>query len=133
MVLPAAHPAMVSGSCVFCGIAEGRVAADVVGETTGAIAFRDIHPAAPVHLLLAPKSHIVSSASELTEQHAQLLGELFALGARVADDHGLEGTYRIVTNSGPGAGQTVFHLHFHLMGGWGGASRPRPLAAEHGG
>lgn len=104
--------------CVFCSIVAGRLPATVVGETDTMLAFRDINPAAPVHILLVPKRHVVDSAAQLTASHGAMLGELFELAAAVAELEHLDGTYRIVTNSGRGAGQTVFHLHLHLIGGW---------------
>ena len=117
--------------CIFCAIVAGDIPAEVVDESDGVLAFRDINPAAPVHVLLVPKTHVVASASDVTSQDGPILGELFELAARIAEREGLDGTYRLVTNSGAGAGQTVFHLHFHLMGGW--ERGPRSLAEETGG
>ena len=116
--------------CVFCAIVARDLPADVVGETEGALAFRDINPAAPVHVLLVPKEHIASSAAELRIEHGDTLGELFELGAHVAEEEGLGGTYRLVTNSGSRAGQSVFHLHFHLLGGWGRADRAARMPGD---
>ena len=105
-------------SCVFCAIVAQDLPAEVVSETERVLAFRDINPAAPVHVLLIPKEHVASSAAELRTEHGDLLGELFDLGASVAKQEHLGGVYRVVTNSGARAGQSVFHLHFHLLGGW---------------
>jgi histidine triad (HIT) family protein len=103
--------------CLFCRIARGETPADVVYSDDHVVCFRDISPKAPTHLLLIPREHI-GSAAELGEEHAELLGQLFAAAARVARDAGVvERGFRLVTNSGPGAGQSVNHLHFHLLGG----------------
>ncbi len=104
--------------CVFCSIVAGTIPSTVVAETDTALAFRDINPAAPVHVLIIPKRHVVGSAADLTVDHGQMLGELFELASAVAELEKLGGTYRVVTNSGADAGQSVFHLHFHLLGGW---------------
>ena len=121
--------------CIFCVIVAGDIPASVVAETDTVLAFRDINPAAPVHVLLIPKDHVVTSAAAITAaEHGPILGEIFELAAGVAELEGLDGTYRVVTNSGSGAGQTVFHLHFHLMGGWDRAgSHTRSLSEESGG
>ena len=121
-------------NCVFCSIVEGTVPATVVAETDTVLAFRDINPAAPVHILLIPKTHIAGSAAELTADDGPILGELFELAAAVGELEHLDGNYRIVTNSGAAAGQTVFHVHFHMLGGWSrGTSHPQALAEELGG
>ena len=101
--------------CLFCKIAHKEIDSTLVGETDTVIAFRDINPAAPTHVLIIPKDHIVS-ARELTAAHGELTGEIFELAAQIAADEGVE-DYRIVSNVGAGAGQSVFHLHFHLLGG----------------
>ena len=116
--------------CVFCAIIAGTAPARMVGETEHAVAFHDINPAAPVHVLLVPRRHIVAAA-DLTAEDGAMLGELLELGARVAEQHDVGDAYRLVTNSGHGAGQRVFHLHFHLLGGWGRG--PRRLSGETGG
>ena len=103
--------------CIFCRIAAGAVPATRVAESERAIAFRDLHPQAPTHVLLIPREHVADSAAALGPAHAELLGELFALAARVARDERLERGWRLVTNVGPEAGQSVYHLHVHLLGG----------------
>ncbi|HUG48439.1 MAG TPA: histidine triad nucleotide-binding protein [Candidatus Limnocylindria bacterium] len=104
-------------NCLFCGIGRGEVPADIVVDDDLVVAFRDISPKAPTHVLLIPRQH-VASAAELGEQHAEMLGRLFAVAAKVARDAGVaERGFRLVTNAGPGAGQSVNHLHFHLLGG----------------
>ena len=105
--------------CLFCKIAEGSNPAERVAETDQVLAFRDINPAAPTHVLLIPKLHVADSAGQLGSEHGPMLAELFALAARVAEDEGLEDGWRLVTNVGAGAGQSVFHLHVHLLGGRG--------------
>jgi histidine triad (HIT) family protein len=102
--------------CLFCKIVAGGIDADVVAETDDLLAFRDIGPVAPTHILVIPKRHI-ASATELTAGDAELLAAMFELMQKIARDGGLGGGYRIVTNVGPEGGQTVDHLHFHLLGG----------------
>ena len=111
------HPGVPDAGCLFCRIAAGEVPADVVFEDDLIVAFRDIAPQAPTHILLIPRDHI-ASAAHLTEAHASLLARLFATAARLAREEGIvESGFRIVTNAGSGAGQSVAHLHLHLMGG----------------
>lgn len=103
--------------CLFCRIAAGEIPATRVAETGRVLAFRDIQPQAPTHVLLIPKSHVVDSAAQLGEAHAALLGEMFALAAKIARDANLERGWRLVTNVGEEGGQSVAHLHLHLLGG----------------
>jgi histidine triad (HIT) family protein len=108
---------MPTSDCLFCRIAAGEMAADIVAEDDLVVAFRDVSPKAPTHVLLIPRQHIASAAS-LSAEHADLLGRLFEMAARVARDEGVaDGGFRLVTNAGPAAGQSVPHLHFHLLGG----------------
>ncbi|MBT8164317.1 MAG: histidine triad nucleotide-binding protein [Acidimicrobiia bacterium] len=100
--------------CLFCSIAAGDIPADIVLETDDVVAFNDINPAAPTHVLVIPKRH-VASAAELEADDAPLLSALFDAAARVGE--AVEGGWRLVTNVGPDAGQSVFHLHFHVLGG----------------
>jgi histidine triad (HIT) family protein len=102
-------------SCLFCRIVKREVPANVVAENEHALAFRDINPAAPTHVLVIPKVHVtdVSEASDTS-----LLGQVFALARQVAKSEGLEQDgYRLVVNNGKNAGQSVFHLHMHVLGG----------------
>jgi histidine triad (HIT) family protein len=101
--------------CLFCRIVAGEIPSDRVHEDQEVIVFRDINPAAPTHVLAIPRRHI-ASADELNDGDGELLAALFAALGRVAADAGLR-DYRIVTNVGAGAGQSVFHLHLHLLGG----------------
>ena len=103
--------------CIFCRIASGEIPSQRVDETPHAVAFRDIQPQAPTHILLIPREHVAASAGEIGVGHAALLGEMFELAARIARSEGLDRGWRLVTNVGPDAGQTVPHLHFHLLGG----------------
>lgn len=103
--------------CLFCRIVAGEIPADVVFEDETVIAFRDINPRAPTHVLAIPRRHL-DSVADLThaDADADLLAALFSAMRRVAEDAGLKG-YRIVSNVGAESGQSVFHLHFHLLGG----------------
>jgi histidine triad (HIT) family protein len=113
----AAPPRADEGSeCLFCKIASKELDSEMVYESTDVVAFKDINPAAPVHLLVVPRQHI-SSAHELGSQHGALLGEVFEVIAQLARDNSIEGGHRIVTNVGADAGQSVHHIHFHLLGG----------------
>ncbi len=103
--------------CVFCGIVAGEVAARIIHEDEQCLAFRDINPQAPVHVLVIPREHI-ASLNEGTPENEQLLGRLLTAAAKVAKAEGIDGTgYRTVINTNAGAGQTVFHIHVHLLGG----------------
>ncbi len=103
-------------NCLFCRIVAGEVPADRVFEDDRCLALRDIHPQAPVHLLVLPKEHIRSHAHALAE-HTPLLGHLLAVTADLARSEGLSDGYRVVINTGQDGGQTVDHLHVHLLGG----------------
>ena len=103
--------------CLFCRIVAGEVPATEVHADDLVVAIRDISPRAPTHILLLPREH-VGSAAELTEAHGPMLGRLFAVGAELARREGLaERGYRLVTNVGRESGQSVGHLHVHLLGG----------------
>ena len=104
-------------NCLFCRIVGGEIPSTRVAEDDLAIAIRDIAPRAPTHVLIMPRDH-VASAADLTDEHAALVGRIFATAAEIARSEGIaDGGYRIVTNIGAWGGQTVDHLHFHLMGG----------------
>ena len=104
-------------SCLFCRIVSGEVPAERVLETVELIAFRDINPQAPVHVLIIPREHI-PSLDRMEESHARLVGRLHLAARDLARREGIaEGGWRVVTNVGPDAGQTVPHLHLHLLGG----------------
>ncbi len=103
--------------CIFCRIATGKIHSNRVAESDNVVAFRDINPQAPTHVLLIPREHVAGSAADLGPEHGALLAEMFGLAARIAVDEKLEQGWRLVTNVGPHAGQTVFHLHMHVLGG----------------
>ena len=103
--------------CLFCRIVAGEIPSALVHNDELVIAIRDIAPRAPTHILLMPRRHI-GSAADLTEADAPLLGRLFAVAAELARTEGIaDGGYRLVSNVGRWGGQTVDHLHLHLMGG----------------
>ncbi len=108
---------MPDPDCLFCRIAAGEISADVISQDELVVCFRDVAPQAPTHILLIPRQHI-ASAAQLTEDHGPMLGRLFASAAAIARAEGLaERGFRLATNAGAGAGQSVDHLHFHLLGG----------------
>jgi histidine triad (HIT) family protein len=101
--------------CLFCKIAAGEIPSERVYEDEAVVVFRDVNPKAPTHVLAIPRRHIASAAN-LTDADGELLAALFGAMRHVAEEGGLRG-YRIVTNVGAESGQSVFHLHFHLLGG----------------
>jgi histidine triad (HIT) family protein len=102
--------------CLFCKIVTGDIASDRVYEDDQVVAFRDIQPKAAVHLLLVPRRHL-SSLEELTAEHDGLVGHMLRTMTQLARDQGLGGGFRTIINTGKGAGQEIFHLHMHLLGG----------------
>ena len=103
--------------CVFCRIVDGQIPADVIYEDDTVMAFKDIKPAAPLHLLVIPKKHIPSLA-DVQNEDKDLLGHILLVAKKLAGDHGLEERgFRLINNCGADGGQVVFHLHFHLLGG----------------
>jgi histidine triad (HIT) family protein len=101
--------------CLFCRIARGEIPAKLVAETDDCVAFRDIDPKAPTHVLVIPRAHVASLDAA---DDAALVGKLSLLAARIARDEGIaESGYRTVVNTGAAAGQSVSHLHLHLLGG----------------
>jgi histidine triad (HIT) family protein len=108
---------MSDPTCLFCRIVDGSIPSDRVHEDDQVVAIRDINPVAPVHQLIMPRAHI-TSAADLGEADGALLGHLFEVAARLAREAGLTARgYRLVTNVGADAGQSVPHLHVHLLGG----------------
>jgi histidine triad (HIT) family protein len=104
--------------CIFCRIAAGEIPANVVGRMEGALAFRDLNPQAPTHVLVIPTRHVASTVHLSDVERAGVLGEVMALATQVAAEQGLaEGGYRLVVNTGRDGGQSVDHLHVHLLGG----------------
>jgi histidine triad (HIT) family protein len=103
--------------CVFCRIVAGEIPADIVFQDSDLMAFRDIHPQAPVHILIIPKSHI-SSLNELESRHGDIMGRLVLLATDLARRENIAGRgYRLSVSCGQDGGQVVPHLHFHLIGG----------------
>ncbi|GMR19045.1 MAG: histidine triad nucleotide-binding protein [Patescibacteria group bacterium] len=104
--------------CIFCKIIRKEIGAEIVYEDDKFSVFKDANPSAPTHLLIVPKEHLELVGGDL-EKRADVLGRIFALSRKVAADAGvLKSGYKLVTNAGRGAGQTVDHLHIHLIGGW---------------
>ena len=102
--------------CLFCKIIGGEIPSNKVYENDTVFAFRDIDPQAPVHILIVPKEHI-ASAKDINESNSAVVAHIFEVAAKIAKAEGLDDGFRIVNNCGDSAGQTVKHLHFHLMGG----------------
>lgn len=103
--------------CLFCRIAAGEIPSTKVYEDDMVYAFRDIEPQAPVHVLIIPKQHI-ASANEINDENCAIVGHIFKVAAEIAKNEGIvEDGYRIVTNIGENGGQTVKHLHYHMLGG----------------
>jgi len=106
---------VADSDCVFCKILAGEVPADVVTSSETGVAFRDLNPQAPTHVLVIPRAHYENVAAMAADDPAGLAG-VYKLAADVAEHEGLS-SYRMVTNTGPDAGQSVFHLHVHVLGG----------------
>jgi histidine triad (HIT) family protein len=104
-------------NCIFCRIARGELGTEFVAESEHNVAFRDLSPQAPVHILVVPRKHL-SALRAVGPEDGAITADALALAARVAAEQGLlGGGYRVITNDGPDAGQTVPHLHFHVLGG----------------
>ncbi|MBQ6998668.1 MAG: histidine triad nucleotide-binding protein [Clostridia bacterium] len=104
-------------NCIFCKIINREIPSDIVYEDDKIIAFKDVNPVAPVHVLIIPKEHI-ASAMDITEENAPVVAHIFNTAKKIAEIMGIEKSgFRIVNNCGENAGQTVFHMHFHLIGG----------------
>ncbi len=102
--------------CIFCKIAAGEIPSKKAYEDDKVLAFYDLEPQAPVHILIIPKVHI-TSAADITEENSGVVAHIFEVAAKLGKELGLVGGYRIVNNCGEDGGQSVKHLHFHLMGG----------------
>jgi len=103
-------------NCIFCKIIAGEIPSQKVYEDDRVYAFRDIAPQAPQHILVVPKMHI-ESASDVTGENAVHVADCFAAIAQIAKEQGLDAGFRVITNCGEDGGQTVYHLHFHILGG----------------
>lgn len=106
----------MNNDCLFCKIIAGTIPSERVHEDDHVIVFKDIHPKAPVHLLIVPRLH-VASLNELTPAHDGLIAHMLRLLPGLARKQGLAGGFRTIVNTGPGGGQEIFHLHIHLLGG----------------
>lgn len=110
---------MSDTDCLFCRIAAGEIPAEIVKRGPHWVAFRDINPQAPTHVLIIPQQHI-ATVNDVGSEEAELLGRLFLAAKEIAADEGIaESGYRTVLNCNAGAGQSVFHIHVHLLGGRG--------------
>ena len=108
---------MYDSTGVFCKIAAREIPSEILRESDRVVAFRDLDPKAPTHILLIPKDHI-GSLEDLTDEHGAMLADIVQAAAHLARTEGIDQTgWRLVSNVGPDAGQSVFHLHFHLLGG----------------
>lgn len=108
---------MSEADCLFCRIASGEIPAQEVRSTQDLVAFRDINPQAPTHILIVPRKHI-SSVAKMGEEDAELIGKLFLMARDLAEEEKIaEPGFRMVVNAGADAGQTVLHIHLHLLGG----------------
>ena len=108
---------MSEENCLFCKIIEGKIPGEFVHQDDRCVVIRDISPQAPMHVLVIPRQHL-ESLDDASQKDESLLGHLLRVGARVANDQGQE-SYRTVINTGAGAGQSVFHLHVHVLAGRG--------------
>ena len=107
----------MSDHCIFCKIVSKEAKANIVYQDEQVTAFRDIHPVAPTHILIVPNRHI-DSVGRMEPDDEQVVGHIFSVARRLAEQEGIfTGGYRLITNTGPHGGQTVFHLHVHLIGG----------------
>lgn len=102
--------------CIFCKIANGEIPSNKVYEDESVVAFHDLDPQAPTHILVIPKEHI-ASASDINENNSAVIAHIFEVIAKIAEENGFENDFRVVNNCGDRAGQTVKHLHFHIMSG----------------
>ena len=103
--------------CLFCKMVAGEIQPDVVYEDDDVLAFRDVNPQAPTHVLVIPKTHIATT-NDLDEENIAVVGKLYLAAKQIAGDEGIaEPGYRMVMNCNPGAGQSVYHIHLHLLGG----------------
>jgi histidine triad (HIT) family protein len=103
--------------CIFCELISGERSGKIIYEDDLVSAFHDIHPVAPTHILVVPKEHI-SSVNEINQEDENTLGRLFIAAKHIADQEGIaDSGYRLIVNTGPNAGQVIFHLHLHLIGG----------------
>ena len=103
--------------CIFCKIASGEIPSNKLYEDDKVLAFYDLDPQAPTHFLVIPKEHIADSAAQITAENSAAVAHIFEVIAKIAAQEGLDEGFRVITNSGKAAGQTVPHLHFHILAG----------------
>jgi histidine triad (HIT) family protein len=104
--------------CIFCQIAQGQTETDILFQTKALVVFKDIHPHAPVHLLIVPKKHI-RSVNDITDADHEILSDLIVVAKKMAEEHGVSKSgYKLLFNVERGGGQVIFHLHLHLIAGW---------------
>ena len=103
--------------CIFCNIINKEMPADVLYEDDKFVAFKDVKPSAPVHILIVPKEHI-ASINDLDKKHCGMIGDMFLLAKKLAEEQGISDGYKLAFNTGRKGGQSVDHLHSHLKGGW---------------
>lgn len=107
----------MTDNCIFCKIVRGEIPSTIVYQDEQCVGFRDIHPAAPVHVLIVPRAHI-ESVADIDGEYTAVAGHLLAVAAKIArQEHISESGFRVVTNTGKHGGQSVFHLHLHVLGG----------------
>ena len=108
---------MQEDNCLFCKIILGEISADIIYESSNVIAFRDINPQAPIHVLIVPKKHI-ATINDISSKDHKIIGSLYSAAREIASNEGIDDIgYRTVMNCNEAAGQTVFHIHLHLLGG----------------
>ncbi len=110
-------------TCIFCQIVSHQLPAEIAYEDSDLMVFKDINPSAPIHLLIVPKRHF-DSLNALEEKDSGIMAKMIMMGKKMAEQQNTQNGYRLSINTGREAGQVIFHMHMHLMGGWG--SRPKP-------
>jgi histidine triad (HIT) family protein len=110
-------------TCIFCQIVSRQLPAEIIFEDEDLMVFKDINPSAPIHLLIAPKKHF-DSLNALDDKNAGIVVKMAMTAKRIAEQQNTQNGYRLLINTGREAGQVIFHLHMHLMGGWGSRTKP---------
>jgi histidine triad (HIT) family protein len=109
-------------TCIFCQIISHQLPAEIIFEDEDLAVFKDINPSAPIHLLIVPKNHL-ESLNAIDEKNTGILAKMVLAAKKIAEEQKIQNGYRLLINTGREAGQVVFHLHMHLMGGWGSRKR----------
>lgn len=110
-------------TCIFCQIVSRQLPAEIIFEDEDLMVFKDINPSAPIHLLIVSKKHF-DSLNALDDKNAGIVAKMAMTGKRIAEQQNTQNGYRLLINTGREAGQVIFHLHMHLMGGWGSRTKP---------